>query len=106
MVAVLGVHRLAAAEEAIRAASPGEPVTVAVVTSDPAELGYLVRVRVGDLVDRLRHVFPPDTWLPLRLVLDDQAKVASAVGLDHVDDATEVAVSEDESPSSRSECYM
>lgn len=92
VVAVLGVHRLEAVEEAIRAASPGESVTVAMVTSDPAELGYLVRVRVGDLVDRLRHLFPPDSWRPLRLVLDDRAILASAVGLDHVDDSTEAAV--------------
>lgn len=92
VVAVLGVHRLAAVEEAIRAASPGEPVTVAVVTGDPAELGYLVRVRVGDLMDRLRQVFPPDAWLPLRLVLDDRAVLASAIGLDQAEDATEAAV--------------
>jgi AcrR family transcriptional regulator len=92
VVVALGVHRLEAVEEAIRAVASGEPVTVAVVTSDPAERGYLVRVRVDDLLDRLHRVFPSDTWLPLRLVLDNHAVLASAAGLSHVDDATEAAV--------------
>jgi len=44
----------------VRAARPGEAVTVAVVTSEPAELGRLVRLRVSDLTGCLRRVFVPD----------------------------------------------
>ncbi|MFD0660429.1 TetR/AcrR family transcriptional regulator [Thermocatellispora tengchongensis] len=38
VVAVLGLHRLDAAEEAVRAAPPGTRVTVAMVTAEPGEL--------------------------------------------------------------------
>lgn len=92
VIAVLGTGRLAAAEEAVRGAPPGEQVTVAVVTSDPAEIGRLVRLRVGDLGGCLRRVFAPDAWPGLRLVLDDRALTASALGLTDADDATEAAV--------------
>ncbi len=92
VIAVLGAGRLEAAEEAVRAARPGDRITVAVVTSDPAEIGRLVRLRVGDLVESLRRVSAPDAWPGLQLVLDDRAAIASAVGLADVDDATEAAV--------------
>ncbi|TDQ53267.1 TetR/AcrR family transcriptional regulator [Actinorugispora endophytica] len=92
LVAVLGARRLAAAEEAVRSPRPGEQVTVVVVTRDPAETGGLVRLRVGDLVACLRQVFPPGTWRSLRLVIDDEAAAASAIGLSGVDDDTEAAV--------------
>jgi AcrR family transcriptional regulator len=92
VIAVLGTGRLQAAEEAVRAAGPGDRITVAVVTSDPAEIGRLVRLRVADLAGCLRRVFPPDSWPGLRLVLDDRAAVASAVGIPDADDATEAAV--------------
>jgi AcrR family transcriptional regulator len=89
VIAVLGTGRLAAAEEAVRAARPGDQVTVAVVTSDPAELGRLVRLRVSDLTGCLRRVFAPD--YPLRLVLDG-AELAAAAGLPNAGDDTEAAV--------------
>lgn len=89
VIAVLGTGRLAAAEEAVRAARPGDQVTVAVVTSDPAELGRLVRLRVSDLTGCLRRGFAPD--YPLRLVLDGAA-AAAAVGLQDAGDDTEAAV--------------
>lgn len=92
LVVVLGAQRLAAAEEAVRSARPGEQVTVAAVTGDPAETGALVRLRTGDLVTCLRRVFPPRTWEPLRLVVDDTARLAEAVGLTDVGDDTETAV--------------
>ncbi|GIG87962.1 TetR/AcrR family transcriptional regulator [Plantactinospora endophytica] len=92
VIVVLGVSRLAAAEEAVRAARPNEQVTVIVVTSDPAETGRLVRLRIGDLTACLRRVFAADAWPPLRLVLDDRASIATAVGLPDVDDETEAAV--------------
>jgi AcrR family transcriptional regulator len=92
VIAVLGTNRLGAAEEAIRAARPNDRVTVAVVTSDPAEVGRLVRLRISDLTGCLRRVFAPGVWPRLHLVLDDRALIASAVGLPDADDATEAAV--------------
>ncbi|MGW0204132.1 TetR/AcrR family transcriptional regulator, partial [Nonomuraea sp. NPDC003201] len=78
VIAVLGTGRLEAAEEAVRAARPEDRVTVAVVTGDPAELGRLVRLRIGDLAGSLRRVFGPDPRPGLHLVLDEHAAVASA----------------------------
>ncbi|GAA3440588.1 TetR family transcriptional regulator [Planomonospora venezuelensis] len=92
VIAVLGAGRLEAAEEAVRAARPGDQVTVAVVTDDPAEVGRLVRLRIGDLAGCLRRVFAPDAWPGLRLVLDEHAAVASAAGVPDPGDATEAAV--------------
>ncbi|MFD0901718.1 helix-turn-helix domain-containing protein [Actinomadura sediminis] len=92
VVAVLGTGRLGAAEEAVRAARPGERVTVAVVTADPEEVGRLVRLRIGDTVRCLRRAFPPDAWPGLRLVLDERGTVAAAAGVPEPDDGTETAV--------------
>jgi AcrR family transcriptional regulator len=92
VIALLGTSRLEAAEEAIRGARPGDRVTVAVVTSDAAELGRLVRLRISDLAGCLRRAFAPDAWPRLHLVVDDQALVAAAVGVVDADDATEAAV--------------
>ncbi|MGP3961614.1 TetR/AcrR family transcriptional regulator [Nonomuraea sp. 3N208] len=92
VIAVLGAGRLAAAEEAVRAAHPDDRITVAVVTDDPAEIGLLVRLRISDLTGCLRRVFAPDAWPGLRLVLDEGAVLASALGIQDPDDATEAAV--------------
>jgi AcrR family transcriptional regulator len=92
VIAVLGTRRLEAAEEAIRAARPGDQVTVAAVTGDPAEIGRLVRLRISDLSGCLRRVFPPEALPRLHLVLDDRALLASAVGVADADDAGEHAV--------------
>ncbi|MBV8931609.1 MAG: helix-turn-helix transcriptional regulator [Kutzneria sp.] len=91
VIAVLGTSRLEAAEEAVRGAHPGDQVSVVVVTSDPAELGRLVRLRITNLTRCLRPVFGPWTCPGLRLILDDSAAVASALGVAHADD-TEAAV--------------
>ncbi|USX54856.1 TetR family transcriptional regulator [Lentzea sp. HUAS12] len=93
LVVVLGAGRLGAAEEAVRAAKPGEQVVVAVVTGDREETGRLVRLRVADAVGCLRRVFGADVWQHVRLVLDDEALVASAIGITDADDETEAAVS-------------
>jgi AcrR family transcriptional regulator len=82
-LAVLGVNRLGAAEEAVRAG-----FTVVVVTSDHAELGRLVRLRVGDLAGCVRRVVDP-AWPPV--VLDEHGAVAAAVEVREADD-TEAAV--------------
>ena len=92
VVALLGAGRLEAAEEAVRVALPGDQVTVAVLTGDPAEVGQLVRLRIGDLAGCLRRVFGPGAWPGLRLVLDDRLLVAGAAGLAAAGDATEAAV--------------
>jgi AcrR family transcriptional regulator len=92
VIAVLGTSRLEAAEEAVRAARPGDRVTVALVTGDPAEIGRLVRLRISDLSGCLRRVFPPEALPRLHLVLDDRALLASAVGVADADDAGEHAV--------------
>ncbi|MFG1992952.1 TetR/AcrR family transcriptional regulator [Actinoplanes sp. NPDC048988] len=91
VVVLLGTGRLSAAEEAIRAARPGEHVTVAVVTADPAESGALTRLRIADLAACLRRVFGPAFRPSLSLVLDDRAALASALGVEATDD-TEAAV--------------
>ncbi|MFJ4681831.1 TetR/AcrR family transcriptional regulator [Streptomyces sp. NPDC088789] len=92
VITVLGVDRLDAAEEAVRAARPGDQVTVAITTTDPAEIGRLVRLRVGDLTRCLRRVFPPDALPRLRLVPDEHGLLAAAVGVPEADDGTECAV--------------
>ncbi|MFI6484940.1 TetR family transcriptional regulator [Nonomuraea sp. NPDC050663] len=76
VIVVLGTQRLEAAEEAVRAARPDDQVTVVVATADPAELGRLVRLRVGDLAGCLRVL---EVGVPLRLVLDEDLAVTSAV---------------------------
>ncbi len=82
-LAVLGVHRLGAVEEAVRAG-----FTVVVVTSDPGELGRLVRLRIGDLAGCVRRVLRP-AWPAV--VLDERGAVAAAAGVRDADD-TEAAV--------------
>jgi AcrR family transcriptional regulator len=107
VIVVLGAGRLGAAEEAVRAnkqvtatkqviaseqVTAGKQVTLAVVTADPAEIGRLVRLRVGGLGGRLRRVFGPDAWPGLRVVLDDDAiTLAAALGIRETDN-TEAAV--------------
>ncbi|MEU0687424.1 TetR/AcrR family transcriptional regulator [Streptomyces uncialis] len=88
----LGTHRLAAAEEAVRAARTGDRITVVVTTADPAETGRLVQLRVGDFARCLRRVFAPGAWPRLRLVLDEGGLLASAAGVPDADDDTEYAV--------------
>jgi AcrR family transcriptional regulator len=92
VIVILGAGRLEAVEEAVRAARPGDRVTVAMVTSDPAETGRLIRLRIGDLVGCLRGVLPPDAWQGPHLVLDHASALASAAGVPDTEDTTEAAV--------------
>ncbi|GAA2268827.1 TetR/AcrR family transcriptional regulator [Glycomyces scopariae] len=91
LVAVLGTGRLAAAEDALRAAAPGETVTLLAAVPDPAETGSLVRLRVGDLTSCLRAVFPAGTWRRLRVAVADPAATA-ALGLPDPAADTEAAL--------------
>lgn len=92
IVAVLGLHRLAATEEAVRGAAPDAQVTAVLVTGDPAELGRLARLTVAEVAGRLRQAFPPEAWPRLRLVHDETGRIAAAAGVSAVSDATETAV--------------
>lgn len=78
VIVFLGVGRLEAAEEAVRAAAPGEPVTVVVQTSDPDETGRLVRLRIRDTAGCLRTVFPADRLPRLHVVLDGDGRIGRA----------------------------
>ena len=89
VVAVLGLHRLAAAEEAVRA---GAEVTVVAVTGEPAELGPLARLVITEVATGVRQAFPPAAWPRLRIVCDERGELAAAAGVAAVSDATEVAV--------------
>ncbi|RSN62547.1 TetR family transcriptional regulator [Amycolatopsis sp. WAC 04182] len=90
VVAVLGTHRLAAAEEAVRAS--GGDVTVVVVTSEPAELVPLTRLIVAEVCGGLRQAFPEPSWPRLRVVCDATGTLAAAAGVLAVSDETEVAI--------------
>ncbi|MGX1885113.1 TetR family transcriptional regulator [Streptomyces sp. NPDC055287] len=92
VVAVLGLHRLEAAEEAVRAAPPGATVTAVLVTGEPAELLPLARLAVADLCGCLRRAFPPSAWPRLQVVYDASGALARAVGVPAVSDGTEAAV--------------
>ena len=92
VVVVLGLHRLNAAEEAVRAAPPGSEVTAVLVTGDPAELGPLARLAIAEVCDALRQAFPTSTWPRLQVVHDDAAVLAAATGVTAVSNATELAV--------------
>ncbi|MCC5578406.1 TetR/AcrR family transcriptional regulator [Microtetraspora sp. AC03309] len=92
VVAVLGLHRLSAAEEAVRAAPPGAGVTAVLVTGDPGELAPLARLAVADLCGCLRPAFPRSAWPRLQVVYDESGALAAAAGVAAVSDGTEVAV--------------
>ncbi|CAM3428543.1 TetR/AcrR family transcriptional regulator [Kibdelosporangium persicum] len=85
VVAVLGLHRLSAVEEALRA---GADVTLIVVTSDPGELIPLARLMVTEFTGLLRHAFPPSALPRLTIVVDD----TPPAGIESVTDTTEIAL--------------
>ncbi|AIJ20390.1 TetR/AcrR family transcriptional regulator [Amycolatopsis methanolica] len=89
VVAVLGLHRLAVVEEAVRA---GADVTLVAVTGEPAELGPLARLVITEVAACLRQAFPEAAWPDLRVVCDERGELAAAAGVAAVSDATEVAV--------------
>lgn len=92
VVAILGLHRLEAVEEAVRSAPPGAEITVALVTGDADELAPLARLAVAELCNGLRQAFPSPAWPTLRVVHDDSGTLATAAGVTAVSDATEAAV--------------
>jgi AcrR family transcriptional regulator len=90
VVAVLGLHRLAAIEEALRAAPPDAEVTAVLVTGDPGELGPLARLAVTELRGCLSAAVARSRWPRLRIVLNES--VAATAGVTAVSDATETAI--------------
>jgi hypothetical protein len=92
VVAVLGLHRLAAAEEIVRDAPPRAQVTAVLVTGAPDELAPLVRLVLADLRVCLRQAVPEEVWPRLRIVMDETGEAAAAAGVPAVSDATESAV--------------
>ncbi|MFD0201177.1 MULTISPECIES: TetR/AcrR family transcriptional regulator [Saccharothrix] len=89
VVVVLGLNRLAAVEEAVRA---GARVTLVMVTGTPGELAPLARLVLAQLCVSLRQAFPVEAWPRLRVVCDDTGAVAGAAGVPSVSDETEVAI--------------
>lgn len=92
VVAVLGLRRLIAVEEALRAVPAAETVTAVLVTSDPGELGPLARLTVTELRGGLRAAVPAGAWPRLRIVHDETGALAAAAGVPAVSDGTESAV--------------
>lgn len=92
IVAVLGLHRLAAVEEAVRGVPPGVDVTAAIVAGDTGELAPLTRLVLAEFRHCLRQAFPASAWPRLRLVCDDAGALAAAAGVPAVSEVTEVAV--------------
>ncbi|HEX3489109.1 MAG TPA: TetR/AcrR family transcriptional regulator [Streptosporangiaceae bacterium] len=92
VVTVLGLRRLAAAEEAVRAAPAGATVTVVVVTGDAGELAPLARLAIAGLTGLLRRAFPAAARPGVQVVLDETGAVAWAAGVPAVSDSTESAV--------------
>jgi AcrR family transcriptional regulator len=89
VVAILGLHRLQAIEEAVRAAPA---VTAVLVTGSPNELAHLARLVITETLACLRPAFPKTAWPNLRIVHDPAGAVAAAAGVSAVSDATEVAL--------------
>lgn len=92
VVGILGLHRLEAAEELVRAAPPGATVTAVLVTANPGELAPLARLTVADLRGCLHRAFPPSAWPRLQVVCDEAGALAATAGVPAVSDATEAAV--------------
>lgn len=91
VVAILGLHRLEAVEEAVRAAPDGAAVTAVVVTGDP-EPAPLARMALARLRGCLRPAVPAEAWPRVRIVYDETGAIAAAAGVHAVSDATENAV--------------
>ncbi|MEV4532676.1 TetR/AcrR family transcriptional regulator [Asanoa sp. NPDC049518] len=92
VMAVVGLQRLAAVEEAVRSAPAGTEVTAVLVSSDPAELSSLARLALAEVGNCLRVAFPPTAWPRVAVVHDDGGELAAAAGVAAVSDATEAAV--------------
>ncbi|MEU8244594.1 helix-turn-helix domain-containing protein [Actinoplanes missouriensis] len=91
-VVILGLHRLGAAEDAVRALAAGETLTVVLVTGEPGEYLPLVRLMLGEFAECLRAGFTRPIRSRLRLICDESGELAAAAGVTAVSDATESAI--------------
>ncbi|MFC4854645.1 TetR/AcrR family transcriptional regulator [Actinophytocola glycyrrhizae] len=92
IVAVLGLHRAAAVEHAVRAAPPDAAVTAVLVSGSPREQIPLARLAVAELTGCLRQAFPEYAWPRLRVACDGTGALAATAGVPAVSDTTEVAI--------------
>jgi len=92
VVAVVGLHRLAAVEEAVRTAPRGTEVTAVLVSGSPEELSALARLALAEVDNCLRAAFPLAALPRLAVIHDDTGALAAAAGVPAVSDATEAAV--------------
>jgi AcrR family transcriptional regulator len=92
VVAVLGLHRASAIEQALRAAPPDTVVTAVLVSGTPAELIPLARLAIAELTSCLRQAFREHAWPRLRVLCDGAGEFARAAGVPAVSDTTEVAI--------------
>lgn len=90
VITVLGIDRLGAAEEAVRAAGDGDLVTI-VVLSDTDEVGRIVRLRVSDMVRCLRRSVGVAALRRIRIVVDT-GPIAASLGIGDPDRRAEIAV--------------
>jgi AcrR family transcriptional regulator len=90
VITVLGLRRVAAVEEAVRASAA--EVTVVMVTGQPAEFAPLARLVVAELSGCLRQAFPREAWPRVQVVCDGTGAVAAAAGVTSVSDTTEAAI--------------
>jgi AcrR family transcriptional regulator len=81
VVAVLGLRRASAVEQALRGARPGERVTLVLVSDDPAERAPLASLVLAELLAALRPGFPEGALAGLAVVLDREGRVADAAGM-------------------------
>ncbi|MBO4206527.1 TetR family transcriptional regulator [Micromonospora echinofusca] len=91
VVVLLGLDRLGAAEDAVRAAPAGTPVSMVLVTGAPDELTHLARLVLIEFGHHLRQAFPGPAWPRLRVVCDASGDIAAAAGVPP-HDTTEVAL--------------
>ena len=89
VVAVLGLHRLTAIEDIVRA-TPN--VTLAIVTHEPDELGPLARLTLAELGGCLRQAFRESEWPKPHVICDETGTLAAAAGVPAVSNETEAAV--------------
>jgi AcrR family transcriptional regulator len=92
VVAVLGLNRLSAVEEAVRAGSDGLQVTCVAVSGEPGELRPLARLAVAEVCHCIRQAFPRRAWPLLQVVSDEQGGLAAAGGVTTAGNDTEVAI--------------
>jgi AcrR family transcriptional regulator len=92
VVAVLGLNRLSAVEEAVRAGSDGLLVTCVAVSGEPGELRPLARLAVAEVCHCIRQAFPRRAWPPIQVVSDERGALAAAGGVTTAGNDTEVAI--------------